>query len=54
MRVEMSQIQSLEALHDGGAKCNRTKVIKACYSGMFWHRHDGGGFEARGDSCLEQ
>ena len=49
---EVSQDQPLEALLDDGGKCNWAEVIQARCSGVFWHRHDGGGFEANGDNCL--
>ena len=49
-----SRDQPLEALHDGGGECNRAEVVEALCLGVFWHRHNGGGFEARGDSCLGQ
>src|SRR4029434_8823522 len=37
-----------------GEEAHRAKVIKARCSGMFWHRHDGGGFKVCGDSYLGQ
>ena len=50
--VEMAssvQDQPLEALFDGLVEISLAEVSKANCRGGFWHRHDGGSFEA----CLK-
>ena len=43
---EMRQDQLLIALSDDGGECYWAVVIETCWSGVFWHWHDGGGLKA--------